>query len=52
MEYQNVTNLLGNTKDIVGETVPRFGSIKRVEVCDQSCGTYSNSKQIRFKTSL
>ena len=51
MEYQKITNLLGNIPD----KVPRFITKKWMEVHDQS-GTaenrYSINKQIRFKTSM
>ena len=51
MEYQKITNLLGNIPD----KVPRFITKKWIEVHDQS-GTaekrYTPSKQIRFKTSM
>ena len=51
MEYQEITNLLGNISD----KVPRFITKKWTEVHDQS-GTaenrYKPSKQIRFKTSM
>ena len=51
MEYQKITNLLGNIPD----QVPRFITKKWIEVHDQS-GTaenrYKPSKQIRFKTSM
>ena len=49
MEYQKITNLLGNITD----KVPRFITKKWIKVHDQS-GTaenrYKPSKQIRFKT--
>ena len=48
MEYQNITNLLGSIPD----KVPRFITKKWIEVHDQSGGTYSTNKQIRFKTSM
>ena len=48
MEYQKITNLLGNTSD----KVPRFITKKWIEVYDQSGEIYSTNKQIRFKTSL
>ena len=48
MEYQKITNLLGNTSD----KVPRFITKKRIEVHEQSGGTYNTNKQIRFKTSM
>ena len=51
MEYQKITNLLGNILD----KVPRFIIKKWIEVHGQS-GTredrYKLSKQIRFKTSM
>ena len=48
MEYQIIANLLGTTSD----NVPRFITKKRMEVYDQSGGSYHINKQIRFKTSL
>ena len=48
MEYQNITNLLGNIPD----KVPRFITKKWIEIHDQSGGTYNTNKQIRFKTSM
>ena len=48
MEYQKITNLLGNTSD----KVPRFITKKWIEVHDQSGETYNTNKQIRFKTSV
>ena len=51
MDYQKITNLLGNMPD----KVPRFITKKWIEVHDQS-GTaedrYKPSKQIRLKTSM
>ena len=50
MEYQKITNLLGNITD----KVPRFITKKWIEVHDQSGTTedrYKPSKQIRFKAS-
>ena len=46
MEYQKITNLLGNIPD----EVPRFITKKWIGVHDQSEGAYSTNKQIRFKT--
>ena len=46
MEYQKITNLLGNTSD----KVPIFITKKWIEVHDQSGRTYNTNKQIRFKT--
>ena len=48
MEYQKITNLLGN----IPEKVPRFITKKWIEVNDQSGETYNTNKQIRFKTSM
>ena len=48
MEYQKITNLLGNILD----KVPRFITKKWIEVHDQSGKTYNTNKQIRFKTSM
>ena len=51
MEYQTITNLLGNIPD----KVPRFVTKKSIDVHDQS-GTaenrYKPSNQIRIKTSM
>ena len=48
MEYQKITNLLGNIPD----KVPRFITKKRIEVHDQLGETYNTNKEIRFKTSM
>ena len=48
MEYQKITNLLGNASD----KVPRFITKKWIEVYDQSGEIYNTNKQIRFKTSM
>ena len=48
MEYQKITNILGNIPD----KVPRFITKKWIEVHDQSGETYNTNKQIRFKTSM
>ena len=48
MEYQKITNLLGNIPD----KVPRYITKKWIEVHDQSGETYNTTKQIRFKTSM
>ena len=45
MEYQKITNLLGNTSD----KVPRFINKKWIEVHYQSGGTNNTNKQIRLK---
>ena len=51
MEYENITNLLGNIPD----KVPRCFTKKWIYVHDQSFtaeNIYKPSKQIRFKTSM
>ena len=48
MEYQNITNLVGNVTD----KVPRFITKKWIEVHHQSGETCNTNKQIRFKTSM
>ena len=50
MEYQKITNLLGN----IPHKAPRFITTKWIEVHDQSStaeNRYNPNKQIRFKTS-
>ena len=46
MEYQKIINLLDTRSD----NKPRFITKKWVEVYDQSGGSYSIKRQIRFKT--
>ena len=48
MEYQKITNLLGNIPD----KVPSFFTKKWIEVRDQFGGSYNINKQIRFKASM
>ena len=48
MEYQKITNLLGNLPD----KVPRFITKKWIKVHDQSGKIYNTNKQIRFKMSM
>ena len=48
MEHEEFVNLLGNTSD----KVSRFFTKKWTEVYDQSGGTCSINKQIRFKTPM
>ena len=48
MEYQKITNLLGNMPD----KGPRYITKKLIEVHDQSGGSYNIKKQARFKTSM
>ena len=47
MGYNKITNLLGKLDK--GE-IPKFTSIKWIEIYDQSNGTYNPNKDIRFKT--
>ena len=48
MEYQKITNLLGNISD----NVSRFITKKWTEVHDKSGETYNANKRIRFETSM
>ena len=51
MEYQKITNLLGNKPD----KVPRFITKKSIKVYDQSGNAesrYKPGKQIRFRTPM
>ena len=51
MEYQNITNLLGN----IPHKVPKFITKNGIEVYDESGNgdnRYKASKQIRFKTPM
>ena len=48
MKYQTIINLLDTTFD----KVPKFITEKWIEVHDQSGGSNSTNKQIRFKTSM
>ena len=48
MEYQKITNLLGNIPD----KIPKFITEKLIEVYDQSRRSYNINMQIRFKTSM
>ena len=46
MGYNKIANLLGKlTKD----EIPKFTTIKWIEIFDQSNGTYNKNKDIRFK---
>ena len=46
MGYNKITNLLGKTT----EEIPKFTTVKWVEIFDQSNGSYNHNKNIRFKT--
>ena len=47
MRYNKITNLLGKLTE---DEIPKFTTIKWIEIFDQSNGTYNSNKDIRFKT--
>ena len=47
MGYNKITNLLGKLDK---DEIPKFTTIKWIEIFDQSNGTYNKNKNIRFKT--
>ena len=47
MGYNKITNLLGKLDK---DEIPKFTTIKWIEIFDQSNGTYNKNKDIRFKT--
>ena len=48
MGYKKITNLLGKLDK---DEIPKFTTIKWIEIFDQSNGTYNNpNKDFRFKT--
>ena len=47
MGYNKITNLLGKLTE---DEIPKFPTIKWIEIFDQSYGTYNKNKDIRFKT--
>ena len=47
MGYNKITNLLGKLNK---DEIPKFATIKWIEIFDQSNGTYNPNKDIRFKT--
>ena len=47
MGYNKITNLLGKLDK---DEIPKFTTIKLIEIFDQSDGTYNKNKDIRFKT--
>ena len=47
MRYNKITNLLGKLTE---DEIPKFTTIKWIEIFDQSNGTYNPNKDIRFKT--
>ena len=46
MGYNKITNLLGKLDK---DEIPKFTTIKWIEIFDQSHGTYNKNKDIRFK---
>ena len=47
MRYNKITNLLGKLDK---DEIPKFTTIKWIEIFDQCNGTYNKNKDIRFKT--
>ena len=47
MGYNKITNLLGKLDK---DEIPKFATIKWIEIFDQTTGTYNKNKDIRFKT--
>ena len=47
MGYDKITNLLGKLDK---DDIPKFTSIKWIEIFDQSNGNYNPNEDIRFKT--
>ena len=47
MGYNKITNLLGKLTE---ERIPKFTSIKWIEIFDQSNGNYNPNKDIKLKT--
>ena len=47
MGYNKITNLLGKLDK---DEIPKFTTIKWIEIFDQSNGTYNENNDIRFKT--
>ena len=47
MRYNKITNLFGKLDK---DTIPKFTTMKWIEIFDQSNGTYNKNKDIRFKT--
>ena len=47
MRYNKITNLLGKLTE---DEIPKFTTIKWIEIFDQSNGTYNTNRDIRFKT--
>ena len=47
MGYNKITNLLGKLDK---DEIPKFTTIKWIEICDQSNGAYNKNKGIKFKT--
>ena len=47
MGYNKITNLLGKLTE---DRIPKFTSIKWIEIFDQSNGNYNPNKDIKLKT--
>ena len=47
MGYNKITNLSGNAAE---DEIPKFTTIKWIEISDQCNGIYNKNKDIRFKT--
>ena len=47
MGFKKITNLLGKLDK---DEIPKFTTIKWMEIFDQSNGTYNKNKDITFKT--
>ena len=47
MGYNKITNLLGKLDK---DEIPKFTTVKWIEIFDRSNGTYNPHKDIRFKT--
>ena len=47
MGYKKITNLLGK---LYKDEIPKFTTIKWIEIFGQSNGTYNENDDIRFKT--
>ena len=50
MEFRKIVNFLDITSD--NKDLPKFVTIKWIEVYDQSQGNYNINKEIRIKTSM
>ena len=48
MENKKIINLLGGTIDIA--KLPKYTTVRWIEIYDESDGTYNPNKDVRFKT--